>query len=167
MYLFHRTPPIFANKQLNLHPLRFSLIRSHCVRDVRDDEREGNCKDYPEEHVLFAWIIHLTESCWSNGQCKDRWFFFTEIGVNWMVGWIPGQLFSSKAEVSVDNVARVSLQESTTCKIIIECPSCDLFIAHISICSKLKAVLVFLRLAIRCRNTTTSNHFNDQNPRHQ
>ena len=72
MYLFHRTPPIFANKQLNLHPLRFTLIRSHCVRDVSDDEREGSCKDYPEEHVLFAWIIHLTESCWRPQELVHR-----------------------------------------------------------------------------------------------
>ena len=76
---------------------------------------------------LYIWQNHVDQT----DNAKIGGFFFTEIGVNWMVGWIPGQLFSSKAEVSVDNVARVGLQESTTCKIIIECPSCDL-LSHTS-----------------------------------
>ena len=54
-------PPIFSKKQLNLRLLSFTLIRSHYIRTISDDEREGHHKDYPKDHVCFAWIKNLNK----------------------------------------------------------------------------------------------------------
>ena len=51
--LSHCPPPLFRNKQLKWHLLKLTLIRSHLVCIVSADEREGNHKDYPKEHVLL------------------------------------------------------------------------------------------------------------------